>query len=825
MLTSTLLFNDMNRILVRRKLQRTLTTLCLPLLMHLSLSAQPRGMERDGSVSGRVVDAATGIAIEYANIVVYAKEDGAMVTGSVTNPDGRFHLTGLPAGHYSIEARFMGYHSRVLTGIILTQDSMALALRDIRLESTALPMNSIDVVGERQAMVYRIDKKVINVARQHTTASGTAVDVLENVPSVSVDLEGNVNLRGSRSFTLLIDGRPTVLDANEALQQIPAGTIDNIEIITNPSAKFDPSGMSGIINVIMSKNRPGGVSGIVNANTGFAERYSGDVLSGYRTENAYVYVGADYSRNVYPGTRRTETQTTHNGITQTTRSRGDSRRDYNPFGIRGAVELNLTSDDFLTFGGRFGGRSMEGSNTLLFDVRSADTAMPSFSSSDLWKRSGPHYALNLDYKHSFDNDRHFVSTLAQWSRRGGEELSTNELRDERGVILSGQRSTESGPTVQTSLKMDYTRPLGENDRIEAGYDAKLETSRESNTLHEYNGATGLFDFQPSFSHEVEYIRDVHGMYGLFVGEIRQLGYQLGVRAEYTHRIITMVGESLSFDLRRWDVFPTLHASYGMSDSRQIIASYARRIERPRGWWLEPFLTWSDAYNVRRGNPDLKPEYIDSYEIGHQSSIGDHPLTVEIYYRATHNKVERVRSVFADNVILHSMENVGKDHSLGAEFMTSFAVGGWWTVNSLWNVYAYRIDGVLYNAPFSRTSLNWSTRLNNELKLFPGNRLQVNARYTSPTASSQGRTEGYFSADLAVRQEIFDRKVSVTLQVKDVFRSIRDEYTSEGAGLYYYQYSLRNAPIVMLNVSFNFNNFKQEIPREGERGDFEGGEGF
>jgi len=279
-------------------------------------------------------------------------------------------------------------------------------------------------------------------------------------------------------------------------------------------------------------------------------------------------------------------------------------------------------------------------------------------------------------------------------------------------------------------------------------------------------------------------------------------------------MVELSGDTKAYKIDRIDYFPTLHISYGAQDGQQMMASYTRRIDRPRGYYLEPFETWMDAYNVRKGNPGLSPQYIDSYEFGYQTFLGNNLLSTELYYRRTNNKVERVRSVYENNITLHLVENVGKDYSLGSEFLLNTDLSKKWNINFLGNFYRYRIEGILNENRFSRESYNWGLRLNNILKFTENLQLQLNGRYNSPTVSSQGRREGYFSTDIALKKDFWEKKLSATLQVRDVFGTRDYEYYSEGPDFYTYNYASYTWPNVMLNIRYNLNNYK--VKREGNR---------
>ena len=283
--------------------------------------------EFNGRISGNVFDAEYREPISYANIVLYKNEDNSQVTGTITDPNGYFQLTNIQPGIYLVEISFMGFQTHKIENIKISPADQEFYTGNISLEPIVLEIEGTEIIEERPAISYEIDKKVINVSRQTTSVSGSAVDVLENVPSVDVDIEGNVSLRGSENFTVLIDGRPTILDPSDALQQIPASTIEDIEIITNPSARYDPEGMSGIINVIMKKKSMRGISGIVNMNAGLDDKYGGDFLISSRRGIANMFLSVNYRKYAFPGTQKVENITSANDTTSYVFSDGQSMRN------------------------------------------------------------------------------------------------------------------------------------------------------------------------------------------------------------------------------------------------------------------------------------------------------------------------------------------------------------------------------------------------------------------------------------------------------------------------------------------------------------------
>ncbi len=802
-------------------------TLLLALVSNLYAQQRQSGNTASSTVIGRVVDAELGTPLEYTNVVLYEKGSKTQVTGAMTDSAGVFRLIRVKPGQYTLEVSFMGYYPKEIEGIEVGDDPGLVRAGVIQLERAILMMEGVEVTSDKPTVEYKIDKKVINVSKDFTAISGTAVDVLQNAPSVTVDIEGNVSLRGSTNFTLLIDGRPTVLEPNDALEQIPASNIEQIELITNPSAKYDPSGIAGIINIIMKKERAQGTNGIANVNVGLDDKFGGDFLINHRTDKLNLFLGANYNDQTFPGSVVVENQTTRGDTTSFISSDGDSRWQRKFYGFRGGLDWYLSTSDILSLALRYGSRNMDMFSERDFDEWTipGDTHNLYLSETDV-KRGGDFFSVNMDYGHDFKSKDHKITGHAMLSQRSGDEESSTELLGMDSSITSGQRTIESGPSSRMQFNVDYVLPVWEVNRFEAGYQANLRQSTDTSEMYEYDSTTGEYEFRPEFSNVVDYEDNIHSLYALYKGEWGEFGYQAGLRSEYQYRFIGLLGDDEEFKIDQWDFFPSGHVSYGFPNEHEVMASYTRRIDRPRGWQLEPFETWTDAYNVRTGNPALKPEYIDSYELGYQKPFGRNQVSLEGYYRVTHNKIERVRSVYDENIILHSVENVGTDYSFGAEAMLEWDLFNWLNVNVTGDLYQYRVEGELYGEDFSRESFNWNTRLNTTFRMSKSTRLQINGIYYSPSVSSQGRREGFYITNAAIRQDLWNKKLSVTLQLRDVLGTGKHEFTSEGSDFYSYTEFSRKSPVVMLAFSFNFNRYKPEQQRrENGQEEFEDEEMF
>ncbi len=778
-------------------------------LSNLIFSQQSQTAKSSGLIAGKVFGEGTKKPIEYANVVLLNQKDSTQVNGTVTDKEGSFALNGIKPGKYYLSVQFIGYTKNIINNISIASSKLNQDFGNIYLQPAAINLQNVVVEGERSPISYQLDKKVIDVTQMHTAMSGSAADVLENVPSVSVDIDGNVSLRGSSNFTVLIDGRPSVMDAQDALQQIPASSIQNIELLTNPSAKYDASGTAGIINIILKKNSNLGLSGIINLTGGLDDKYGGNFLFQYKTSSINYNFGVDFNRRTFPGSNRQEKQFIIEDNTSYLNSDGNMYWQRILSGIRGGLEFDLSENDNLSLGGRYGSRSFHRNSNLSYDQWSTlDPQILYYLNNTNHNHSGNYYDLNADYRHEFGTDGHELKGELSFRHNNNDEASQSTAT-QYDTQVNGTQTTELGPRSELRGKIDYTLPINESEKFSAGTEFFSRISQDVNKLYVFDTTGSNYNFQPQFSNTNDFNRSRFAAYSIFSNQWDSLGIQIGFRTEYTYQLVKLAETNQQFSLNRWDFFPSIHSSYNFAGGTQIMASYTRRIERPDGGDLEPFYTWFDANNVRIGNPLLKPELIDSYELGFQTFLGKISLSNDFYYRFTHDKMEDYNSVYSENVTLRSIANVGTDYSLGAEFMIMFNPVKFWEFNLMGDVYNYKIKGALNGESFSRESFNWSIKNNSVFKITASTELQLNTRYYSPSVTVQGKWNGFFTTDLGVKQDLIRKDLSLTLQIRDIFKTGKREFTSQGADFYNYNYFTRQSPMVMLNLKYNFNNFKEE----------------
>lgn len=781
-------------------------------------------------IYGIVIDEVTGERLEFANVAVYSKADSALVTGGITNEKGRFEITGLGYGEYYLEAHFLGFRKKNIDNIVVNEDLPAPDLGRISLTPSAVELGSVDVVADKAQVEFKLDKKVVNVSQVISAIGGTAVDVLENTPSVQVDIEGNVSVRGSSNFTVLIDGRPSVLSGSEALRQIPSSALESIEIITNPSAKYEPDGMAGIINLVTKKNSMNGLSGIVNASAGTGDKYRGDFTLNYRTEKFNFLLGADWRDETNYGSMSSSRETFSNDTTRYLFM--DGARNFNRSGhnLKGGVEwfasdkttLSLSAEMGKSVNNRYGSgetRSYTVPGTQeVFSVTDEES-----------ERINDFYSFNFNFQHNFNSEGHKLEGMAFYSGEEGtdteeeSEVLANAQFQRSNTYLERVFSLETEEEKEFRLKLDYTYPFSETGRFEAGLLSRIDAETEGLTFEVFDQETNSWIINEDFTSITDFRRDIHALYSTYSNAFGNFEYMTGLRGELTLREIKNTNAAEPSELNRIDLFPTIHTSYKLGENNELMASYSRRINRPSGRDLDPNPNYYNRYTIRIGNPDLEPEYTDSYELGALRRFGRSYLSLDAFHRVTNNKIDRYQTL-EDDVFYLRTGNFDKDYATGLELTGNIQFTQWLLVNASTSVYNYRISGTLGEDAFDRSSTNWNGRMNTTLRFSENSRMQVNAFFRGPSVSAQGESKAMFFSNLSYRHEFFDKKLSATLSVRDPLGTAKFERESYGEDFNSWFQWKREPRVVMLTLSYRLNNFKSNNRGEGGGGGMDMGGG-
>ena len=792
-------------------------------------------MPKNGIISGRVLDENTGGFVEYAIMSLYRQKDSSLVTGTITDGQGAFSLKELTYGMYYIEASFMGYEKFRLKKILITPQKPSVNVGDIKIKPSVVNIDEVVVTAESNIVEYKIDKKVITLGQDMTSAGGTVSQALENTPSIEVDIEGNVTLRGSSNFKVLIDGKPSVIDGSEALEQIPASSVQSVEIITNPSAKYDPDGAAGIINLVMKKQKQLGFNGIVNASVGTRSKYAADFLLNVRKEKTNLFLGGEYSNHNFYNEGSTEQRVYSGDTTFYTMSDREGVFHRDGFSIKAGADYYLSEKSTITLQGRVGNRNFERNfESQYHEYSHPENSNLYYTEESLSPHDNKFYSISLDYRKEYDNPLHELKASVFFSQRiETENQETNEQLTDSiwiPIILDVPLNQSEEETDENNIRaqVDYVHPFSENTKLEAGFQSRWDMDRGDYIFEDYDPDLGWIK-NNNFSNTLDYLDAIQSLYGTYTGKIQKFGYQAGLRAEYDNRYINQITLDEAYRYEKLHLFPSFYVTYELPKQMQLQISYTRRIERPDERDLNPFKEYMDNQNMRVGNPDLSPEFTNSFELNYQLPFKKNFISLETFYRHTNNVITRFTEYDTTaGIFIHTSQNADKDYSLGGELMANLNFTKWWQFNLSGNLFRYTLSGENEGEYVTRSTTSWGGNANMVFKLKWDARIQLMGMYRGPSLSLQGERKGFFFTNFAIRKDLFDKKLSVTINVRDLFRTSKNSFTSSGSSFYTFNEMRRESPVVMLSLSYRINNYKQTKRNGNGNGeemnemDFDGG---
>lgn len=786
--------------------------------LSIGLTAQPgQGGGAGGRVTGKVIEQGSEEPMEFVNVVLYRSSDSTMVTGDITSDDGTYTIAPVRPGEYYMVLNFIGFRRQVVSGVTISREAMVYRAEPVALSADMRQLEGVEVRARDERIEYRIDRRVINVDQDLSSSGGTAVDALENTPSVEVDIEGNVSLRGSSNFTVLIDGKPTSLDGNDILRQLPASSIQQIEIITNPSVRYDPEGGSGIINVIMKRRQRTGFNGIVNGSLGNQGMYSGDFLLNYRSERANYYVGADASQRNHPMDARMERETYGD-----TTIFVDSDRERNwrrqRLSARAGVDFYATDRQTLSFTTRVGeylfGHDLN-SHTTRYTHPQTQTIYSVDEST--MERTGQYIEFTGNYDFQIDGNGHKLEASGVYSYhdRGSIDQQMTWLTDadfiSENSAVNEVKTSEDQTSNRIRLNIDYTRPLM-GGSFETGLQSRMRMEKIDYFLDVFDPVSGVVEMGQFADRRFDFKQNVHGAYAIYSREFGEVGMKAGLRGEYTDRELINPDTAETFGIQRFDLFPSIHLSYSINKENRLMTSYSRRINRPRSWYLDPFISYRDQYTLRKGNPELEPEYTDSYELTYLRYLSIGFVSLETFFRQTNNRIERVAQLYDQDMLVMGFHNVDRDRSLGSELMANVHLAKWLSVNASGSLYQYWIFTEEKGEPVTREDLNWRVRGNTNIDLGESTRLQLTAFYSAPSITSTGTRGSYFMTSLALRQDFLNDQLNLVLRVRDVFMTRGRESTTIHPDYYVHMEHFSNVPRISLGVTYRINNYDRRRDR-------------
>lgn len=826
------------------------------LISFVGYAQGAQGPQEPIKITGTVLDQETDQPLEYATLVLQSVRNPDKVTGGITDANGKFEVETAP-GNYNVSVEYISYKSYKLENQNL-RSSKDLGI--IRLALDVSQLAEVEVVGERTTVELRLDKKVYNVGSDLTVKGGSVTDVLSNVPSVSVDVEGNISLRGNESVRILINGKPSALSglSPEALQQLPADAIEKVEVITNPSARYDAEGTAGILNIILKQSKTAGVNGSVNVYTGHPETYGGSLSLNLRRDNFNIFTNTTYRYRSGPGNALFDQENfDSNGNTLSYQNEiRDYQRKDKSFNTNVGFELFLDESSSIT--NSFVFSKSNGDNTVNVDFSNFDAnRTPTiqrnrFTVEDEFEEE-VQYSLN--YQKKFEKEGHTLTVDYQYSKGVDDENSIIEeviLGD--NIALDTERTIDNQTQVSQLVQMDYVLPFGKDDQsqFELGYRG---TFNNNNTDFDFGiqQQNGDFTSDTNFSNELNYKEYVNAAYAQLGSKFNKFSILGGLRMEASDIGIELVNsnELTNKDYVNW--FPSIFLGYEFSEKEQLTLSYSKRLRRPRSRFINPFPSRSSNTNLFQGNADLDPTFTDAYDLGYLKRWDKFTFTTSGYFNRSTGVFQFVSRETGDFVTIENPDdpqnpivvpvqvrspiNLATEERYGMEFTTTYTPKRNWRLT--WNLNAFQRDlqgdftytnsqneEIVQN--FDANNFAWFTRFSAKIPL-PGKiDFQTNFFYMGPSEDAQNTNKGMLSSDLGLSKDVLKDKGSLTLNVSDIFNSrkrITDTRTENVATYSEFQFRQRQ---ITLSFQYRFNQPQNQRNgnREGRSGggedmDFEG----
>jgi outer membrane receptor protein involved in Fe transport len=779
--------------------------------------AYAQNKKRDGSakgiIKGKVFDKETSAPLESATIQLFKIKDSSLVNGAETNSAGEFSIE-VPYGRYNMKVTYISYSTTVFNGIQINAQNTVHDAGTIMLTSKITTTEEIEVTAEQDFMETQLDKKVFNVEKSLVSQGGTATDVLKNIPSVTVDADGNVSLRGSTNVKFLVNGKQSGLigsDPTNSLQQISASSIERIEVIDNPSAKYDPDGMSGIINIIMKKNDESGYNGIVTLNGGTLDKYNPSININYKNKSFNVYGSYNFRLFNMFGNNASLRQNIF----------GDSSFYFNQnssqhFNFMGNM-ANFGFDYFmdkkntLSLSGTYNNRDRTINQTLLFnnlDILGNLTAQYTRNNNE--EHNGTALDFNLSFDHKFDKPKQDLSASVYFSSNTDDE--TLNIFEQNYLPLNNvfkQNTYTNGKFTLGSAQLDYYHPLSDDkkseSRIELGYKGTLRNTSSDFRSETFDIILNTYLPDAGLTNNFEYKEQIHSLYGLYVNNYKDFKYQFGVRLEEALTSSDLITTNQTYKDNYFSFFPSFYISQKFATTNEIQFNYSRRINRPNLRMLNPFIDYADPYNLNQGNPYLKPEYVNSFQLGYMKYLDFATVTSSVFYRQINDMMSRITTVDSTGVSLTTFNNLNSAKSYGVEFTLNGHPFKWWNFNANATYFRMTINGSDANAALNNDNYSYTAKLTSNFSIADLFDLQLSYNYQGPTVLAQGRLNPIQSVDVAVKKDIFNKRGSIGFRVSDLFDQIKYASETIGPGFIQDMTRVRSSRVAFLTFSYRFGS--------------------
>lgn len=803
-------------------------------VIHSSLFAQ---RELDTSiVSGNILEKESQSPLEYATISFFSPTENRMIGGGITDLEGNFRIT-IPKGIYDISFEYFSLVTIVKSNYKITED---LNFGILEMDADLQALEGVDIIAEKTTVEIKLDKKIYNVGKDLTVRGGSVSDVLDNVPSVSVDIEGNVALRGNENVRILINGKPSGLvglNSTDALRQLPADAIEKVEIITSPSARYDAEGTAGILNIILRRSKLLGLNGAVILNAGHPDQLGTSGTINYRTGTINIFNTSGYSYRNSPGNSTTKTEFFNT--------------EYDANGLLIQDDPNTFRNEYRTFERiRKGFNSNTGiewyinpttSLTSAFLVRKSDNSNETFNRAESFDAANTLVSESLRYDPEFETDEttQFSINFDKQFHGNSEHRLTldfqveNSTEDENSIIFNNSVAAERVQTIEDQervlLKTDFTLPIGKHSRFEAGYNGRFSKNTTDYTLEFANNEVFVLD--TGVSNTLIYTEDINAFYSQYGSKLKEkFSFLLGLRLESTRISIQQLSGNENSNTNYVGLFPTVNLGYEFSETQSLTLGYNRRISRPRSRFLNPFPSRSSATNLFQGNPNINPSYSNGFDIGYLNKFDLLTLNTSLYFNHATDVFTYVSEDTGEEVVVDGQNvavirrgpiNLAENDRYGFEFTVTYRPSKKWNTNVNFNLYQSVIRGNYKGLSYDSENLNWFIRLNNKYTLPGSIEWQTRLSYDGPRIDAVNRREGRFSTNMAFSKDLFKEKASLSFSINDLFNTQRRNLESTTPTFYsdsYYRWRVRS---YNLSFTYRFNQKKKSPKRGGYESSFEG----
>ena len=755
------------------------------LLLSFPLFAQ----ENTGKIKGNVIDQSTRKALPFATIAIYSEKD-SLIGGGITSDNGKFSIE-LPNGKFYALVEFMGFEAKKTSLFSLEKNNNTLDLGEILLSPSASDLEEVLVQGEKTLMELSLDKRIFNVGKDLANAGGTASDILMNLPSVAVDPEGNVRLRGSANVRILIDGKPSGLVSFKGaagLRQLQANMVERVEVITNPSARYEAEGMAGVINIILKKDNQQGINGSFEVIGGTPLNLGFSANLNYRKKRINWFINYSFARRHQPYVSELYQEVYENGQTQILIQNNSGKVKGFNNSIRGGLDYFFNEKSILTLSYLW----RRSDARRITDIRYEDylNSLNNFLGYSLRRQDEteqePNSEISLNYKRTFEKKGHELSAsftyLNYWEN--SDQLFTENRFNSNNQPLNSlvQTSLNDEYENQYLLQLDYVKPISAEGKFETGFRTSFREMKNDFVVSEEN-ESGQLNPIPGLDNIFIYNENILAAYTILGNKSGDWSYQAGIRAEYTD-VETILSETNERNPRNYaNLFPSAHLTYNISKENAIQMSYSRRVRRPVYNDLSPYVTFSDQRNFFSGNPDLDPEFTDALELGHIKYFEKGTLFTTAYFRDTKDKIERIRTVDEQGFSVTLPFNLTGEQAFGLELSADYKIKSWWKLDLNLNFFHASIDGSNIQTEFQAKTSSFLARQTSRFTLKNGWDLQVRSNYDARQKTAQGVRKGIFFMDFSASKQILADRGRLIFTANDIFNSRRNRYITEGFNFY------------------------------------------